>query len=108
RYVAGARVALERPVLGRPRRHRGQVQPLLRVDPAREVGDGDDRSALAGELVGGDTADVAEALDDAALRAERPAEPSAGPLDHHHHARARRLAAEDGPADRDRLAGDDL
>ena len=55
-----------------------------------------------------DAADVAEALDDAALLGEVPAEPLARALDHHHDAGARRLAAEDGAAERDRLAGHDL
>ena len=39
---------------------------------------------------------------------EPPAEPLAGARDHHHDARARRLVAEHGAADRDRLAGHDL
>ena len=60
------------------------------------------------ELVRRDPADVAEALDDAALLGEVPAEPLARAGDHHHDAGAGRLVPEDGAADRDRLAGHDL
>ena len=60
------------------------------------------------ELGRRDPADVAEALDDAALVGQLPAQPLAGALDHHHHAGAGRLVAEERAAERDRLAGHDL
>ena len=88
--------------------HRVDVEAGRVVDAAGHVRDGDDGGAAVGELVRGDPADVAEALDDAALLGEVPAEPLAGAGDHHHDAGAGRLVAEDGAADRDRLAGDDL
>ena len=87
---------------------RVDVEPVGVVDAAGDVGDGDHGRAPVGELVRGDAADVAEALDDAALLGEVPAEPLAGAGRHHHDAGARRLLAEDRAADRDRLAGDDL
>ena len=52
-----------------------------------------------GELGGSDTADLAEALDDAALLGEVPAQPLARALDHHHDAGAGRLVAEQRAAD---------
>ena len=60
------------------------------------------------QLGRGDPADVAEALHDAPLLVERPAEPGAGALDDHDHARSGRLVTEHGAPDRDRLAGHDL
>ena len=47
------------------------------------------------KLRGGDTADVSEALDDAALAGERPPSRVARSRDHHHDACAGRLVAED-------------
>ena len=102
------RPALERAVLRREVAQRVHVEAGGIVDAAGDVGDRDHGRAAVGQLVRGDPADVAEALDDAALLGEVPAEPLAGAGDHHHDAGAGRLVAEDGAADRDRLAGDDL
>ena len=105
---AACRPALERPVLPRELGHRMDVETVLVVDATRDVGDRDHRGAAVDELVGGDAAHVAEALDDAALLGEVPAEPLAGAGDHHHDAGAGRLVPEHRAADRDRLAGHDL
>ncbi len=87
---------------------RRDVEPVLCVDAARDVRDGDHGRAPLVQLGRGDPADVAEALDDAAQAREIPAEPPARALDHHHDAGARRLVPEERAADRDRLAGHDL
>ncbi len=108
RDVLHVRVVRERPVLGDPRGQPIDVEPVRRVDPARDVRDGEHLRAPRGEVPRSDAADVPEALDDAALLGEVPAEPQARALDDHHDAGAGCLAAEDGAADRDRLAGDDL
>ena len=102
------RPVLERPVLADVLAHRVHVEPVRVVDAAGDVRDGDHGRAAVGQLVRRDAADVAEALHDAALLGEVPAEPLAGAGDDHHDAGAGRLVAEDGAADRDRLAGDDL
>jgi hypothetical protein len=81
----------------------GNRQAGLRVDAAGKVGDGDHLRAPVVELGRGDPADVAEALHDAALLRQVPAEAMARALDDHDHAGSRRLVAEDGAADRDRL-----
>ncbi len=60
------------------------------------------------ELGRRDPADVPEALHDATLLGQVPAQPPTGALDHHHDTRAGRLVTEHGAADRDRLAGHDL
>ena len=60
--------------------------PASDVDAAREIRDGDDARAALVQLAGGDPADVAEALHDAALLGEVPPEARAGTLDHHDHA----------------------
>ena len=73
-----------------------------------QVGDGDHKSAALVELRGRDSADVAEALDGAALAGEGRSQPLAAALDHHHDAGARGLVAKKRAAQRDRLAGDDL
>ena len=78
------------------------------MQAAGHVGDGDHLRAALVQLGGRDTPDLAEALDDAALPGEIPAEAGAGAFDHHHDPGAGRLRPEDGAADRDRLAGDDL
>ena len=70
------------------------VEPVLVVDAARVVADADDGRAALGQLGRGDAADLAEALDDAALVGEIPAQPLARALDHHHDAGAGRLVAE--------------
>ena len=88
--------------------HRVDVEPGGVVDAAGDVRDGGHGRAAVDQLVRGDPADVAEALDDALLLGEVPAEPLAGSGDHHHDAGAGRLVPEDRAADRDRLAGDDL
>ena len=100
--------ALERPVLQGVRAHRRDVEPGRVVDAARDVRDGDDGRAAVDELLGGDPADVAESLHDAALLGQFPAEALAGARDDHHDPRPRRLVPEDGAADRDRLARHDL
>ena len=102
------RPVLERAVLLRELGHRVDVEAVRVVDAAGDVGDGDHRGAAVDELVRSDPADVAEALDDAALLGEVPAEPLAGAGGDHHDAGARRLVPEDRAADRDRLARHDL
>ena len=52
--------------------HRRDVEPRGVVDAAGDVRDADDGRAAVDELLGGDAADVAEALDDAALLGELP------------------------------------
>ena len=84
------------------------VETARVVDAAGDVRDRDHGRALGVELGGRDSAHVAETLDDAALLVEAPAELLAGPLDHHHDARSRRLVPEERAPQRDRLAGDDL
>ena len=88
--------------------HRRDVEAVGVVDAAGDVRDGKHRSSLLDQLLRGDPADVAEALDDAALLGELPAETLARAPDHHHDAGAGRLVPEDRAADRDRLAGHDL
>jgi len=102
------RVALERSVEGDVRVQIRDRQPALGIDTARDVRDRDHRRAPVVELGRRDPADVPEALHDAAQLGQVPAQPPARALDHHHDARSRRLVAEDGAADRDRLAGHDL
>ena len=87
---------------------RVDVEPAGIVDAAGHVRDGGDGRATVDQLVRGDPAHVAEALDDALELGQVPAEPLTGAGDHHHDAGTGRLVAEDGAADRDRLAGDDL
>ena len=99
---------LERAVLDRVRAHRRDVEALRVVDTAGDVRDGDDRRAAVDELLRGDPAHVAEALDDAPLLGELPAEPLARAGDDHHDTGARRLVPEHRASDRDRLAGHDL
>ena len=84
------------------------VEAVGVVDPAGDIGEADHRRAAPGQLAGRYAADLPEALDDAALLGEVPAEPLASTIDDHHDARAGRLRPEDRAADRDRLAGDDL
>ena len=96
------------PVLVHPDGDRVEVEPLRVVRPAGHVRDGHDLRPVRGQLLGCDRADLPEALDDAALSRQRPAEPLARSLRHHHHARAGRLRAKDGAPDRDRLPGHDL
>ena len=93
----------------RTRRASGRRGRPASIDAARDVADRDDGRAPLVQLGRRDAADVAESLHDEA-QSPRRLQPSrcAGALDHHHDARARRLAAEDRAADRDRLAGDDL
>ena len=105
---APGRPALERAVLDGVGAHGRDVEAGGVVHAAGDVRDADDGRAAVDELLRGDAADVAEALDDAALLGEPPPEPLAGAGDDHHDAGARRLVAEDRAADRDRLARDDL
>src|SRR5919106_255147 len=86
----------------------GNVEADLRADPTRHVRHRRHPGAEVVELARGDAPDVAEALDDAALLGELPPEPRARAHDHHHHTGASCLVPEDGAADRDRLAGDNL
>ena len=58
-----------------------EVEPVGRVDAAGDVGDGEHGRALRDELLRGDAADVAEALHDARLLRQVPAEPLASALD---------------------------
>ena len=93
---------------GHPRAHGVEIEPRRRVDPTGHVGHGEHDRALRDELLRRDPTDVPEALHDAALLGEVPAESLAGTFDHHHDARAGRLVPEERAAERDRLAGDDL
>ena len=86
----------------------GMSSPFGVVDAPRDVRDGHDRRTAIDELLRGDPADVAEALHDAALLGELPAQALAGACDHHHDPCAGGLVAEDRATDRDRLARDDL
>jgi hypothetical protein len=106
--VSSIRIAGERPLHSHPRAHGFEVEPRRRVDPTRHVGDGEHDRALRDQLLRRDPTDVPEALHDATLLGEVPAEPLAGTFDHHHDARAGRLVPEERAAERDRLAGDDL
>ena len=83
-------------------------RPASECDASRDVRDRDDAGAALVELGRGDAADVAEALHDARASGELVAEPPGRLLGDHHDAGAGRLAPEDGAADRDRLARDDL
>ena len=95
-------------VLGDPGGHAVEIEAVLVVDSSRDVGDGQHLASARSDLARSDAADVPEALDDEALLGERPPEALARALGDHHDSGARRLAAKDRPADRDRLPGDDL
>ena len=82
--------------------------PLAACRPPETSETAIDRRPERLQLRRGDAAHVAEPLHDAALVGERPPEPVARTRDHHHDAGSRRLVAEHGAADRDRLPGDDL
>ena len=97
----------ERRALGRPAHELRHVEPVLDVEAARVVADTDDGRAARGQLGRRHAAHLAEALDDAALLREIPAQPLAGPVEHHHDP-APGLVAEERAAERDRLAGHDL
>src|SRR5436189_298807 len=83
------------PVLARMRRQRGDVEPTLVVDAAGHVRDRNHPRAAVVQLVGGNRADLAEALDRAALAGQVPAEPAARPLDDHDDTSTGRLRPED-------------
>ena len=86
----------------------GNVEADLGVDPARDVGDGDDSRAEVVQLPRGDPAHVPESLDHAALCAELPTQLRAGADDDHDDADPGCFVPEDRAADRDRLPGHDL
>src|SRR5262249_44529493 len=71
----GAGIPREPARVARPLSDRRNVEPGRVIDPAGNVGDGDDGRAAARELERRDTPNVAEALDDAALPLERHAQP---------------------------------
>ena len=66
---------LERSVLAHVFREQRYVETVDRVEAARHVRDRQDRGAARVQLLSGDTADVAEALNDAPLLIERPGQP---------------------------------
>ena len=100
--------AFERAVLDRVGAHRRDVEAGRVVDSAGDVRYRDDGRAAVDELLRGDPADVPEPLDDAPLLGELPAQALARARYDHHDTGSRRLVAEDGASDRDRLARDDL
>jgi hypothetical protein len=99
---------LEGAALGREPPQRLHVEPALVVDAAGDIRDCDHARSAVVQLGSRDPADIAEALDDAALLAEVPAEPLTRAHDHHHDACAGRFLPEERAAERDRLAGHDL